>query len=71
METTDERFRCPGCGHMTRAGRDFLCSACWPQLPAETQARLQFVGDGLGLERLRALLEACRAGTPLKEIRIA
>ena len=60
---------CPVCAHSRRAGQ-YLCPPCWRQLPADTRTALH-LRDADTLTRLRALLDAINAGTPLAAITIA
>lgn len=59
---------CPGCGH-TRAPGKYLCRTCWHQLPQAARDALNRRGPG-AIQRLQALLDQLRAGTPLADIRI-
>jgi hypothetical protein len=62
---------CPSCRTRSRRPGQYLCPACWGQLPRPTQRALTRRGDrSLALARLRQLHAQLANGVPLDEIRI-
>lgn len=61
---------CPACGVPKFRGQ-YLCAACWGQLPTRARLALGRRGDlDAALDRLRQMYEQVGTGTPLREVRI-